>query len=216
MKSKTTSRLAAVVGPVAVAALLLGACGGDDSDAASKPTVTLAGGETSYATIAPATTTTLPEEAAAAAGPTTDYEVQAGDYGIKVAEDFGITLAELEAANGWSDAGSEFPGPGAIIKIPGNATAPEESEDGAAAEPETPSTGAEAAEPAETGETIPEPGSNCEAGSYTIEEGDNSRTKVAEKFDVTVEAMDEANQGTDGYEAFYPGLQIVIPAKDDC
>ena len=39
---------------------------------------------------------------------------------------------------------------------------------------------------------------------------------MAEKFDVTVEAMDEANQGTNGYAAFYPGLKIVIPAKEDC
>lgn len=209
MKSNTTSRRAAVVGPVVVAALLLGACG-DDSDAASKPTVTLAGGETSYATIAPATTTTLAPEEEAASGPTTDYEVQAGDYGIKVADDFGITLAELEAANGWSSAGSEFPGPGSIIKIPANATAPADASDDDASDAETAST------EAESGETIPDPGSNCEAGSYTIEEGDNSRTKVAEKFDVTVDAMDEANQGTNGYDAFYPGLQIVIPAKDDC
>lgn len=202
--------MAAAVGPAVVAAMLLGACGGDDSSAASKPTITLADGVTSYATIAPATTSTLAPEEAAASGPTTDYEVQAGDYGIKVADDFGISLAELEAANGWSSASSEFPGPGAIIKIPASAEAPaddaETADSAAPAEDET----------AAAGETIPDPGSNCEAGSYTIEEGDTSRQKVAEKFDVTVEAMDEANQGTNGYEAFYPGLKIVIPAKDDC
>lgn len=208
MKSNTSSRIAAVVGPAVAAALLLGACGGDDSDAASKPTVTLAGGETSYATIAPATTTTIapPPEV----GPTTDYEVQAGDYGIKVAEEFGITLDELAAANGWADVGSEFPGPGSIIKIPASADAAE-ADDPA----DTDAAGTEA-ETAEAGEAIPDPGSNCEAGSYTIEDGDTSRTKVAEKFDVTVEAMDEANQGTAGYDAFFPGLKIVIPAKDDC
>ncbi|WP_040491154.1 LysM peptidoglycan-binding domain-containing protein [Ilumatobacter nonamiensis] len=216
MKSNTSSRIAAVVGPAVAAALLLGACGGDDSDAASKPTVTLAGGETSYATIAPATTSTLAPEEAAASGPTTDYEVQAGDYGIKVADDFGITLAELAAANGWADVGSEFPGPGSIIKIPANATAPaEETDDDADADDDADGDAEETAS-TETGETIPDPGSNCEAGSYTIEEGDTSRTAVAEKFDVTVEAMDEANQGTNGYDAFYPGLKIVIPAKDDC
>lgn len=211
MKMSSTSRLAAVVGPAVAAAVLLGACGGDDSSAASKPTITLAGGETSYATIAPATTSTLAPEEAAANGPTTDYEVQAGDYGIKVADDFGITLAELEAANGWSSAGSEFPGPGAIIKIPANATAP--ADETASTDPaDTPADGTEAT----AGTAIEDPGSNCEAGSYTIEEGDTSRTKVAEKFDVTVEAMDEANQGTNGYAAFYPGLKIVIPAKEDC
>ena len=32
----------------------------------------------------------------------------------------------------------------------------------------------------------------------------------------TVEALDAANAGTDGYSSFYPGLVIVIPAKTDC
>jgi len=208
MNTRTTSRLAAVAGPALALAILLGACGGDDSSAASKPTITLAGGETSYATIAPATTTTVAPEEAAATGPTTDYEVQAGDYGIKVAEDFGISLGELEAANGWSSAGAEFPGPGSIIQIPASATPPADDADEAAEE--TADT-----EPA-TGETVPDPGTGCEAGSYTIEEGDTSRVKVAEKFDVTVEAMDAANANTDGYSAFFPGLEIVIPPKADC
>ena len=39
---------------------------------------------------------------------------------------------------------------------------------------------------------------------------------MAEKFDVTVDALDAANAGTPGYSAFYPGLEIVIPAKADC
>ena len=48
-------------------------------------------------------------------------------------------------------------------------------------------------------------------GTYTIEAGDTTRLKVAEKFDVTVEALDAANAGTAGYGGFYPGLKIVIP-----
>ncbi len=208
MNLRTRSRLAAVVGPAVVAALVLGACGGDDSSAASKPTITLAGGETSYATIAPATTTTVAPNPAAT-GPTTDYEVQAGDYGIKVAEDFGVSLADLEAANGWTDAGTEFPGPGAIIKIPGGGAT-------SSADDETASTDGETASTEAAGEAIEDPGSNCEAGSYTITESDNSRTKVAEKFDVTVEDMDAANASTPGYSSFYPGLEIVIPPKADC
>ena len=212
MNLTTRSRLAAVVAPTVVAALVLGACGGDDSSAASKPTITLAGGETSYATIAPATTTTVAPDPATT-GPTTDYEVQAGDYGIKVAEDFGVSLADLEAANGWSDASTEFPGPGAIIKIPGEGAEREsDGEEPASTDAETASTEAES----EAGEAIEDPGSNCEAGSYTIEEGDTSRTKVAEKFDVTVEDMDAANASTPGYSSFYPGLEIVIPPKADC
>ena len=37
---------------------------------------------------------------------------------------------------------------------------------------------------------------------------------MAEKFDVTVEALDAANAGTAGYSGFYPGLKIVIPCVD--
>jgi hypothetical protein len=39
---------------------------------------------------------------------------------------------------------------------------------------------------------------------------------VANKFDVTVEALRAANSGTDDYSVFYVGLEIVIPAKSDC
>ena len=36
-------------------------------------------------------------------------------------------------------------------------------------------------------------GDNCEPGQYTITADDTTRLKVAEKFDVTVEALDAAN-----------------------
>ena len=59
-------------------------------------------------------------------------------------------------------------------------------------------------------------GDNCAPGSYVILAEDTSRQKVADKFDVTVVALDGANVGTKGYAAFFPGLTIVIPAKADC
>ncbi len=98
-------------------------------------------------------------------------------------------------------------GENAIVLHPGaNAEVPQVTLQGAMAEAET----------GETGEAIPEVGDNCEAGSYVIEAGDTTRFAVANKFDVTVDAMDAANASTNGYDAFYPGLSIVIPAKDDC
>ena len=39
---------------------------------------------------------------------------------------------------------------------------------------------------------------------------------MAEKFDVSVEALNEANAATDGYGAFTVGLDIVIPPPSDC
>lgn len=46
------------------------------------------------------------------------YEIQAGDYPIKIAEQFGITLQALAAANGWENLETDFPLPGAVIIIP--------------------------------------------------------------------------------------------------
>ncbi len=64
--------------------------------------------------------------------------------------------------------------------------------------------------------TVAGGGDNCTAGSYTITADDTTRIKVADKFNVTVDQLDAANSGTNGYSAFYPGLKIVIPAKAGC
>ncbi len=216
----TFHRIPAVAGPIMLAALLLGACGGSEGEAASRPTVTLEAGETSYQTLPPATDAPAVDEGAeeATSSGAQEYTVKAGDYGIKVADQFGVSLADLENVNGWSDAGREFPGPGTVIKIPAGAVDPSATP---AATPtptpaSTPATGTAApagTDAGETGEAIPEVGDNCGPGSYTIKAEDNSRFKVANKFDVTVEAMDAANTGTNGYDAFYPGLDIIIPGS---
>ncbi len=210
MNLRTTHRLAAVAGPALVAALVLGACGGDDSEAASRATVTLAAGETDYQTIAPATTsTTVP--GVEPVGAEQDYVVQAGDYGIKVANQFGVSLEDLQNVNGWSDASKEFPGPGAVIKIPAGGTSP-------ATATEVDATVGDAAAPVTdggAGEAIPDPGSNCEAGSHTVVAGDIP-LKLVELYDVTLEALQAANADNPAYGRFIPGEKIIIPAKEDC
>lgn len=212
MNVRTPHRLAAVAGPVVVAALVLGACGGDDSSAATRATVTLAAGETDYQTIAPATTTTtVPGEVPA--GAEQEYTVQAGDYGIKVANQFGVSLEDLENVNGWSDASREFPTPGSVIRIPAGATTAASVTEVAA----DPAGGEEvAAVPSDgTGEAIPDPGSNCEAGSHTVVAGDIP-LKLVEQYDVTLEALNAANADNPAYSRIIPGDKIVIPAKEDC
>lgn len=208
MNVRTTHRLAVVAGPVVVAALLLGACGGDDSDPASRATVTLAAGETEYQTIAPATTsTTVPGDVPA--GAQQEYTVQAGDYGIKVANQFGVSLEDLQDVNGWSDASREFPGPGSVIIIPAGGTAASTGTDAAGEDETATETGGDA------GEAIPDPGSNCEAGSHTVVAGDIP-LKLVEQYDVTLEALNEANANNPAYQRFIPGEKIIIPAKEDC
>lgn len=228
MSVRTSHRMSAGVAPLIAAGLLLSACGGGDGEAASRPTVTLAVGETSYETLPVATTPAPVEEASTEEEDTSgaqEYTVKAGDYGILIADRFGVSLQDLENVNGWSDASREFPGPGTVIKIPAGGTNTESTANdtgGGSTDPDddadtdVDTAGDAEVDPGETGEAIPEVGSNCEPGSYTIEDDVRTRFEVAEKFDVTVEAMDAANSGTNGYDAFYPGLEIIIPAKDGC
>ena len=60
------------------------------------------------------------------------------------------------------------------------------------------------------GGTLP-PEGTCIPGIYEIQEDDTSRLRVAEKFDMTVEELDAANEETEDYDVFYVGLDIVIP-----
>ncbi|MFK7918720.1 MAG: LysM peptidoglycan-binding domain-containing protein [Ilumatobacter sp.] len=214
MSVRTLHRRTAIVAPLLAAGLVASACGGSDSSAASRPTVTLEVGETNYQTIPPASTDApVPEDAEPELGAEQEYTVQAGDYGILVASKFGVSLEDLSNINGWADPSNEFPGIGAVIRIPAGGTGPADSTTTAGTSADDTATAAEG----DVGESIDELGSNCGAGSYTIEAGDTTRIAVANKFDVTVEAMDAANAGTSGYSAFFPGLQIVIPAKtEDC
>jgi len=204
-----------VVSPILIGALVLASCGSDSGSGATASTqVDLDTAATNYIVKDPVTTTIAPLETET--DPIADpiatgsqvYVVQPGDYAIKIADLFGVPLDVLLAFNGWAT-GKEFPLPGQDVKIPPGAV----SADAATASPGTED---DSVAVAPVGETIPDSGSNCPAGSYTIEEGDTARTLVAEKFDVTVEALDAANAGTSGYSAFYPGLKIVIPAKAGC
>lgn len=219
MLVKKSRGLVAVAAPVALAAVVLGACGGSDESSTSLTTINL--GSTAFVTLPPATTTTTIagtiEETVAGEQ---EYTIQAGDFPLRVADLFGVSVEDIGTYNGWAACTSlscpEFPGPGTAIRIPPGANNLE-----AVGAPETDTgvetvTGGDAEQPDEpAGDTIPEAGDNCAAGSYTIEEGD-FEGRVAEKFDVTVEALRAANASNAEYSIFYPGLQIVIPAKSDC
>ncbi|MEO1055912.1 MAG: LysM peptidoglycan-binding domain-containing protein [Actinomycetota bacterium] len=221
----TNTRAAGAFGiPLALAALVLASCGGSEAGGASASTVNLSQASTEFV-VRPPVTTVAPDGAAEGGIVTgsQDYTVQAGDYPLKVANDFGITVDELVAFNEWGSV-NEFPFPGTVIRIPPGANAPtaaSASDDAAAdsgdagddtASDDTDAGGDETAEPVET---IPDAGDNCGEGTYTIAAGDIP-IRVAENFDVTVDALNAANANTDGYGAFFAGLEIVIPAKADC
>lgn len=46
------------------------------------------------------------------------YVIEAGDFPVRIAEKFDVTLQALAAANGWEDLSRDFPLPGAVINIP--------------------------------------------------------------------------------------------------
>jgi LysM repeat protein len=205
-----------VVSPILIGALVLASCGSDTGSGATASTqVNLDTEATNYIVKDPVTTTIAPlvTEIDPISSGSQVYVVQSGDYAIKIADQFGVPLEDLLAFNGWAT-GNEFPFPGQDVKIPPGAVSADVIAAGSSAADPVVEGDAVATDP--VGETIPDSGSNCPAGSYTIEAGDTARTKVASKFDVTVEALDAANASTSGYGGFYPGLKIVIPAKADC
>ena len=56
-------------------------------------------------------------------------------------------------------------------------------------------------------------GSNCISGTYVIKAGDLP-SRVANKFDVTVDQLAAANINTPGYRNFVVGTEINIPKKE--
>ena len=206
MSSTSPRRVGALVGPILVGAFILASCGTAD-DTATRSTIDLSADSTAFVVRPPATTIAPADTAAPEAGTVVDgeqeYVVQAGDAPIVVANRFNVSVDDLIAYNEWGP--GEFAFPGETIKIPPGGTAP-----GAA-----PAASTEAAETAEPAATIPDAGDNCAPGSYTIVAGD-FEGKVASNFDVTLDALRAANTNTPGYTAFFPGLDIVIPAKADC
>jgi LysM repeat protein len=224
MRSSSARRALVVAWPVALGALLFAACGGDDASGPSRSTIDLSQESTAFIVRPTTPSTTVSEQVPGeVTGNAQEYVVQAGDYPIKVAEQFGVSLDEMVAFNGWASFG-EFPGPGETILIPpggvvpGAAAAAEEAAAEPAAEPadDADAAASEGAAPEDTvGDTIPEAGDNCGEGTHTVVDGDYP-LKVAEQYDVEVEALDAANATNPAYSQWIPGQTIVIPAKADC
>lgn len=215
MKMSRMPRVGVVAGPVVVGAMLLAACGGSADSGATQSTIDLSQASTAFVVRPPATT--VPgagdDVVGGVATEEQDYVIQAGDYPLKLATDFNVSVDDLVAYNEWGSV-SQFPGPGTPIKIPPGATAEGASNSESA-------TVAVVVAPNGDGESqaavvvIPESGDNCDAGNYTVVSGDFEQ-RVADNFDVTLPALRAANNGTSGYSSFFVGLTIIIPAKADC
>jgi LysM repeat protein len=210
------SSLATAVGFALASGLLLTltSCGDSGGTAQSATTVTIQ--PTSYVIRDQVTTTTAPVENTATGEGRSQveqaYTVQSGDYPVQVATLYDVSLEELSNYNQWESDFSDFPSPGGTVRIPPGAKfispdAPETTD------AETVTTEEESSDDESTTSTTL--GGPCDPGTYELEAGDYPGG-VANKFDVTVEALNEANAATQGYDGFYVGLEIVIPPPSDC
>jgi LysM repeat protein len=205
-------------------AVLISACGNGDDETANTPLVPIQ--ETSYVVKEPATTTTTLAPTATADGGISPveqlYTVVAGDALASIANKFGITLDVLVAYNEWEEGTAHPIFAGDEIRIPPDSKIPgaDEDDDDATDETdgETESTDADTESTEADPETTDGPpsgsGDACQAGTHTITAEDTTRLRVAELYDVSVEALDAANANTPNYSSFYPGLEIVIPCVE--
>lgn len=211
-------------------AILLAGCGGDETGART----TLNSIQPSSYVVRPAVTTppTEPEDETAAGldpdGRSTtrqEYEVVSGDYPMRIATLYGITLDELAAFNEWTAPNyAEFPFPGTVIGIPPGALVPgasdPEATDPATSDPADTTEGDTADGGGETtAGTAPETtlaGSDgeCVEGEHEIVSGDYPG-RVAGLYDITVEQLANANAGNPAYNTFIPGQMLRIPCESD-
>ncbi len=206
---------------VAAASLGLVACGSDSPSANSSTVIDV--GATNFVTIPPVPVTeppitTAPDAPGSIIEFESEYTVLEGDYPSTVANKFKVDFQEFMTLNNFTLVGQvvpEWTGAGQVVKIPPGAIVPGEPV-ATVATTAAPGTETTQAPTEQTTATTDAPAtttttSDCTPGSYTIDASDTSRQKVADKFDVTVAALDAANGSTKGYSSFYAGLKIVIP-----
>src|SRR6478735_4031408 len=205
---------AAFVLPV-IALVALTSCGGDD-----------AAGTTTVVQIQPQSYNTqpqvLPSSTAAGGAPAGDpgavagveqvYTVRSNDTLSGIATRYGITIDDVANYNSWSEGTSHVLQPGDEVKIPPQAKIPEE----ATADTSDGSNSASGdTQPPALSDEKPRCANGDLQGTYEIKETDQVKSKVAEALNVTVQELDAANANTSGYQAFYPGLEILVPCPED-
>lgn len=193
---------AVVVASFGLGSLLLAAgCGGESTG----PSATLANIQgSSYVTIEPATTTTtLPVPTTIEAGTSAEaqtYTVARGDSVSKIASLFGIEAEVLANFNSWAE-GIQHPiFPGDVISIPPGAAIPGATPSGDVAGGDT-GDGTDVA----TGE-----------GCLHVIVTDDNPTRVARKYNITVDELSNANLSNPVWNTFLIGSTLNIPANGDC
>ena len=206
----------ATFGAPIVLVVALASCGGDD-DASAGSLVEIK--PSSYVTT-PSTVsapTTAPGAPAAQPGDTSpqeqSYEVQQGDGLYQIARKFGIEAEAIATYNQWADGIEHSIFAGDTIRIPPGAEVPSAEENTETTEEGSGDSGDQATETTEEGAELCPDGER--QGHYTIQDTDTTRVGVANRLNVTVQQLDDANANTPGYSGFYPGLEILVPCGGD-
>lgn len=218
MLSFSARRVGVIAVPALLGAFVLASCG-DADGAATVSTIELSEGSTAFVVRPPATTEPDVVADGAVISTEQEYVIQAGDYPLGVAQQFGVSLDDLVAYNEWPSASQAPFYPGNTIKIPPGGTSAQSVSAGGTDTSETDAgetdTGESATGDEDSAATIPDAGDNCGEGEHTVVDGDYP-LGIAEQYDVTIDALDAANAGNPAYGQFVPGQTIIIPAKPDC
>lgn len=198
---------------IAIAALavsplvVLSGCGTAGGSGASAPLAPIQ--PSSYVTLAPATTiTTIATTTTVANGTSADaqkYTVQSGDSVSKIAAKYGIDMEVLANYNSWPEGVQHPIFPGDIIDIPPGASVAGGGQTGGG------DTGDDTGGGAGQTTTTAASGQGC---TYTIVKDDNP-SKVANKFDITVDELRAANPGG-VMDTFLVGATLIIPPNGTC
>jgi LysM repeat protein len=203
-----------------VLVITLAACGGDDDSSLGteveiKPS--------SYVTT-PSTTTPPTAAPGASTGQPGDtsptdqvHVVQPGEFLSGIAADYEVTMDQIIEYNQWSDGTDHQLNPDDQVRIPPGAVipSPDEEDEDSDDEPESTEDDSDSGEEDDTETTEedddPELCPDGEPrGTYTVEAGDFPAS-VAQRLDVTVDQLNEANANTPGYRGFIVGIEINIP-----
>jgi len=193
--------------------LSLTSCGGDAEGA--KTTLGTVQ-TTSYVVEDPVTTTSTTTLPSATPGGQVDpneqiHVVVAGDSVYKIASLYGITPDALVNYNDWPEGINHPLFQGDQVKIPPNSQLPSanpgtQAPSGSGGGGDTGGTGGG------TTQTSAPSGVGC---THTIVSGDNP-TRVAKKYNITVDELAAANAGNPAYQNFLIGSSLSIPANGTC
>lgn len=224
---KRSLGFAAFVAPFGMV-VALSACGDDDSSAPAtlveiKPSSFVTSPTTAAGATTPPAGSAVTGEPGEVSTAEQSYEIESGDSLSGIASTFGITIDEITNFNNWADGSSHLLVPGETVRIPPGAEFPAPDDD--ADEDESDSDeddGGENEDDGEESESTEEASDDPELcpdgsrqGTYTIEDTDTTRVGVADRLEATVAQLDEANADTRGYDAFFPGLEILVPCSGE-